>query len=287
MRSAAIILTVAVLAVGFILNLGDPRQTLGDNYKLEMPKEAFGFSGTLSAQVVKEPDKVYGWFEIKVVKVISFAPNNKTKIKSANALTKAWKDKCVAVLGVKDMAELKVGDMVTVVAANREVHLRATKVSKDEPVKAKPDDDVAAAEKAKKFPADVKTILEKADSFELLSLEPTTPNETPAESFHGWKVLGKKTVDEAEVRKTLVAAFEKGVEAYQGDGAACFNPRHGIKVKHGGKAADLVICFECDRVRAYLGGQNEHEFLVSRSPSDLFNKVLKDGGVELPAPPKD
>ena len=40
---------------------------------------------------------------------------------------------------LEDMPELKVGDMVTVVVANREVHLRATKVLKDKPVEAKPD----------------------------------------------------------------------------------------------------------------------------------------------------
>ena len=123
MRSAAIILTVAMLAEGAILKVGDSRQALGSDYKLEMPKEAFGFSGTLSAQVAKAPDKVYGWFEIKVVKVISLARKNKTKLKSPVALTKVWKDKYVAVLGVKGMEELKVGDMVTVVAAAHEVHL--------------------------------------------------------------------------------------------------------------------------------------------------------------------
>jgi hypothetical protein len=134
MRIAAIIQAVAVLAGGVILNFGDSRQALGDNYKLEMPKAAFGFSGTLSAQVAKAPDKVYGWFEIKVVKVIGFARNNKTKLRTPAALTKVWKDKYVAVLGVKGMPELKVGDMVTVTAFTREVHLRSSKVSKAKPV---------------------------------------------------------------------------------------------------------------------------------------------------------
>jgi hypothetical protein len=137
-RCTVIILAVAALAGGVMLNFGDSRQALGSDYKLEMPKEAFGFSGTLSAQVVKAPDKVYGWFEIKVVKVVSFARNNKTRLRSPVALTKVWKDKYVAILGVKGMPELKVGDMVTVVAATHEVHLRATKVSKDKPVEAKP-----------------------------------------------------------------------------------------------------------------------------------------------------
>ena len=53
----------------------------------------------------------------------------------------------MAVLGVKGMAELKVGDMVTIVAAAREVHLRATKVSKDKAVEAKPEDHSATPQK--------------------------------------------------------------------------------------------------------------------------------------------
>ena len=60
-----------------------------------MPKEAFGFSGTLSAEVVKEPDKTYGWFQIRVVNVIGFARNNKSKLRTPQALTKIWKGKCV------------------------------------------------------------------------------------------------------------------------------------------------------------------------------------------------
>ncbi len=132
MRSATIIQTAAVLTV-IILACGDSRQALGDDIKLDMPKEAFGFRGTLSAEVVKAPDPKNGWFQIRVVKVLGFAPNNMTKL-NAKALTEVWKDKCEAILGTKNnMPELKVGDMVTVTAATVEVHLRATRVTKDKP----------------------------------------------------------------------------------------------------------------------------------------------------------
>ncbi len=135
MRSAGIILAVAAL------NLGGLGQTVGQGYKLDYPKQAFGFRGTLSGQIAKAPDPVYGWFEMKVIKVVSFTRGNKTRTRSPQALTKVWKDKYVAVLGVKGMEALKVGDKVTVVVFNREVHLRATKVSKDKP----PDGDATGA----------------------------------------------------------------------------------------------------------------------------------------------
>ena len=100
-----------------------------------------------------------------------------------------------------------------------------------------------------KIPDDLQTMLEKAEQFELLSISPYPPKEKPADAFHGWEVLGKTTVKDAEVRKKLVAAFKKGVEANAGITADCFSPRHGIRVTRDGKTADFVICFECRRLR--------------------------------------
>jgi hypothetical protein len=137
-----------------------------------------------------------------------------------------------------------------------------------------------------KIPAGAKAILDKAESFELLSLDLQTPDDDPKGTFHGWKVLGKKVVEKAEVRKSLVLAFEKGVAEYKEMGKKCFLPRHGIRVKHAGKVADFVICFECNNVRVYVDGGVETEFLVSDSPAKMFNDILKDAGVKLPAQPK-
>ncbi len=148
MRNAVIILAVAVLAFGVNLNLDGSRQAgnkwLGqafgdDNIKVSMPKEAVGFSGTLSGQVVKPVSN--NWFVIKVVKVIRFSAKNKARL-NAKALTAVWKDKYVAVRGVTGMPQLKVGDTVIVVAVQFEMHLRSTKVSKQ--VEAKPSGDTAA-----------------------------------------------------------------------------------------------------------------------------------------------
>jgi Protein of unknown function (DUF1559) len=136
------------------------------------------------------------------------------------------------------------------------------------------------------IPAAAKAILDTAESLELLSLDLLTPDDNPKGTFHGWKVLGKKAIDKAEVRKSLVLVFEKGVAEYKEMGKKCFLPRHGIRVKHAGKVADFVICFECNNVRVYVDGGVETEFLVSDSPAKTFNNILKDAGVKLPAQPK-
>jgi hypothetical protein len=139
----------------------------------------------------------------------------------------------------------------------------------------------AGAEEKNKIPDHLRTVLEKAEKFELLSLSPERLKEKPADAFHGWKVLGKTTVEGAD-REKLVTAFKKGVEANEGVAAACFNPRHGIRVTHDGKTADFVICFECLQVSAYLGDKDEKGFLITQSPQPAFDAVLKAAKVPLP-----
>lgn len=133
-----------------------------------------------------------------------------------------------------------------------------------------------------KIPDEARAILDKAGEFELISLDPVRPREKPKDAFHGWKVLGKTTVKDAETRRSLIAAFAKGVEENKGIVAACFNPRHGIRASHDGKTVDFVICFECFSVQAFMGDKSDKGFLITRSPEALFNKVLREAKVALP-----
>ncbi|MGO8901097.1 MAG: hypothetical protein ACLQU5_22485 [Isosphaeraceae bacterium] len=130
------------------------------------------------------------------------------------------------------------------------------------------------------IPADAKAILENADDFELLSLNPNHLNVKPKEDFHGYEVLGKKAIAKADC-KQLVDAFEQAVAEKKTLPAHCFIPRHGIRVTRGNESADFVICFQCHQVRGYVTGQKESWFLVSSAPAALFNKVLRGGGAKL------
>jgi hypothetical protein len=145
---------------------------------------------------------------------------------------------------------------------------------------------VCCAADGNRIPADFQAALEKAEHFELLSLDPKRPEKAPADAFHGWSVLGKTTVKDAEVRKKVVAAFEKGVRENSGIAAACFNPRHGIRLTNDKKTLDLVICFECFQVQAFVADKRAAGFLVTGSPQALFDDVLKDAKVPLPAASK-
>jgi hypothetical protein len=123
--------------------------------------------------------------------------------------------------------------------------------------------------------------LEKGDSFELLSLEPL---ESPAEegNFHGWKVLGRVTVEE-NMRRRLVEALKKGVEN-QGVSADCFQPRHGIQVQLDGKVFAIVVCFECRSAESFIDDNRGSGFYVSPSPQPVFDDVLRRAGIPLAKP---
>lgn len=130
------------------------------------------------------------------------------------------------------------------------------------------------------IPEESRVILEHADQFELLSLNPKLQEGPPERNFHGYLVLGKTLIRDAEVKKHIVSAFERGVAENEGVVAACFNPRHGIRANYGGRTSDFVICFECRQVQAF--GPVNSEFLISASPQQLFDQILRAANVLLP-----
>ena len=141
-------------------------------------------------------------------------------------------------------------------------------------------------ENENKIPDELRAILEKTEQFELLSLSPATQKDEIKDSFHGWKILGKTTVKDAETRKKVVAAFKKGVEDNKGGPAFCFNPRHGIRISHDGKTTDLVVCFECSQVQVFVGNELIWSFWPENSPANTFDEVLKAAKVPLAEMPK-
>lgn len=145
--------------------------------------------------------------------------------------------------------------------------------------------------------------LDNAEEYVLFSLEPTEDEEAEAagevaeeaapgdpsagtkpaalDKFHGWRVLGQTTIDDKAVQKKLNGALDTGRRESDGSIASCFWPRHGIRVRHGGKEYDLVICFECAQVEVYEGGQRGGDWLTSHSPQAVLDEVLRSAGVPL------
>jgi hypothetical protein len=122
---------------------------------------------------------------------------------------------------------------------------------------------------------DVLRELESAERYELLSLDPTRPSSLPPDHFYGWRVLGRASITEPDLRAKLNAALRAGANEAGVSPAACFDPRHGIRAERKGKVIDLVICFACSQVKVSRDGESAEGFFVSYSPVAAFNEALR------------
>lgn len=138
------------------------------------------------------------------------------------------------------------------------------------------------------LPDTVEAALATGTDFELFSLSPDDQtNRDESDGFHGWEVLGSTPILDQSTRAKLLTAFRAGVEENDGSVAGCFDPRHGIRVKHNDKTFDFVICFTCYSVACYLDGERQKAILITDSPRGVFDGVLKAAKVPLPKPPPE
>jgi len=137
------------------------------------------------------------------------------------------------------------------------------------------------------IPARIERLFDQAETFELYSLDPDVDpgaRGDKAETFHGWKILGKTGIKEPAVRKKLVDALRLAAEDNAGAVAACFIPRHGLRLTAGKEIVDLVICFQCLRIQVYVNGSMSKGFLTTGDPQKEFDAALDTAGVKLPKP---
>ncbi len=130
------------------------------------------------------------------------------------------------------------------------------------------------------LPKDVSAAFEKATEVTLYSLDPGHGYKGD-DNFHGWKVLGKTTLKDDQLKKVW-SAVEKGRKASNGMVAACFNPRHGLRVVRDKEVFDIVICFECLSATCYSGDKRVGSFLTTSAPGKVLSEVLTDAKVPLP-----
>ena len=134
---------------------------------------------------------------------------------------------------------------------------------------------------ANDVPKSAMSALRNAEHYELLSLNPTWSRNSPPDGFHGYAVLGRASVSNADTRKRLTHALRKGALENWGLAAGCFKPRHGIHVTQANQSTDFVICFECLQAVVFTDAQPSQSFLVSRSPERIFDEVLRKAGIPL------
>lgn len=135
------------------------------------------------------------------------------------------------------------------------------------------------------LPTETQKILDGAERFVLLSLDPTHPAlrsegaPPPKETFHDYGVLGRTEIRSVEERTELLHALYKGIADSDGAVANCFNPRHGISATSGDETVDLVICFECLSMQTYHRQPGSR--LTTRSPEPTFNRALERANLPI------
>lgn len=128
-----------------------------------------------------------------------------------------------------------------------------------------------------KLPDAARTALEKADQIDVLSIDPQG-GETGKDAFHEYKVLARTTVKDADARKDIAAAVEKGV-AEGGPIAKCFEPRHGLHVVFKDKTYDFLICYQCSQIQIFTGSAEAETVATSGASKATLDKVLKNADV--------
>jgi len=137
---------------------------------------------------------------------------------------------------------------------------------------------VASARESNKIPAEAKRALENPSSMVLVSIDPVLIQPTlfnrlteriSHRHFHGWPMLGETPIADRATQKKIASAIEAGVQNFNGWMAACFNPRHGVRVTSGSVEYDFVICYECNQTYIYAGDRKLAGLGGSGSSSSL------------------
>ena len=108
------------------------------------------------------------------------------------------------------------------------------------------------------------------------------PESSP--KFCGYKILAQTVIESATDRARVVESIVNGIHNWNGRIAACFEPRHGVRVSGKGGTYDFLICFACSRVVIKLPDGTTAGLAISASGKP-FNEILSAANVPLPTAP--
>lgn len=123
-------------------------------------------------------------------------------------------------------------------------------------------------------------ILLRSREIALFSLEPDLAKPSAAK-FHGYPILGSTMLSDPE-RRIILERFVAGIDVHPTIAAACFLPRHGLRVKSHGHTLDFLICFQCIQVEIYRDNERVSWWGTNNAAQQVFNEVLARHHVKLP-----
>jgi len=123
--------------------------------------------------------------------------------------------------------------------------------------------------------------LSSVQRVELYSLEPWADRKdsAPRGRLHGFKVLGHAALDGSAAMKAI-AAFRAAVATGNDAVAACFDPRHALRVVAGEHVYDLLLCYACGQLEVF-DGDHHLAWISASGSSDDLDRLLGSSLVPL------
>ncbi len=123
-----------------------------------------------------------------------------------------------------------------------------------------------------------------------VEVKPPKKKVPPEQEFHGFPILGQAKVTVTEDLRTVISTLDEAGRHWTQAVAACFSPRHGIRVTSEGVIYDLVICYECMSADIYRADKKIGAiYFVTDArwlPRPAFlNGALIRAKVKMPPPP--
>ena len=123
------------------------------------------------------------------------------------------------------------------------------------------------------------------DAVELLALHPYPhalgDDDADLPRFHGYGVLGRAPLADDEQENRVLALVERGIETSDGMVAACFDPRHGLRVTAGGATWDFVICYACLSMNVFRDDVQLEGHLTSDAVEPQMTALFESAGLTI------
>jgi len=130
-----------------------------------------------------------------------------------------------------------------------------------------------------KLPPEAVQALRAPGKVILYSLEPWATPSAGEATLQRFKVLGRTELDRNQVVKAI-AELEAAVAGWDGMKAACFDPRHALRLTAKGHTYDFLLCYACHNLYVYRDEELLGTSGAAGSPK-VLNGLLSAAGIPL------
>jgi hypothetical protein len=129
------------------------------------------------------------------------------------------------------------------------------------------------------LPAEASQALHSNGHAVLYSLEPWEEADKKVARLQGYEILGQSDLSDVQ-NLTAVGAFEAAIAGWDGAIAACFDPRHALRIQFNGHSYDFLLCYSCHQMEVFRDGKMLGDVGAAGSPKAL-NDLLTSLHVPL------